>query len=162
MTPIHLMTVRGARREVTAAVKSKKEANKLAAEHRVKWLEKMAQDAANNKPGTQWESVLRRMITSAQQQAQNKKLSAILRPDWSSLDFIEVPNEKWFLTRDQTELYEFQDGIFLAHRQIESTAYEADGIIKILPDDTQVVDVEEENDILYVLQSISANPAPPT
>jgi hypothetical protein len=109
------MTVRGARREVTAAVKSKKEANKLAAEHRVKWLERLAQDAANNKPGTQWESVLRRIITSAQQQAQNKKLSAILRPDWSSLDFIEVPNEKWFLTRDQTELYEFQDGIFLAH-----------------------------------------------
>jgi hypothetical protein len=144
------------------AAKAKKDANKLAAEHRVKWLERMAQEAASTSPGTQWESILNRMIISAKQQAQNKKLSAILRPDWSSLDFIEVPNERWFLAEDGMELYEFQDGIFIAHRQIESTAFEPDGIIKVLPDNTRVVEVEETEDALYILEQTPTIPSPPT
>jgi hypothetical protein len=59
--------------------------------------------------------------------------------------------------------YEFQDGIFIAHRQIESTAFEPDGIIKVLPDNTCVVEIEETaEDALYVLEPTPTTPSPPT
>ena len=65
-------------------------------------------------------------------------------------------------TQDQDELYEFQDGIFIAHRQIEPFAFKVDGIIKILPDDVQAIEVEETENCLYVLDPTSTVPAPPT
>jgi hypothetical protein len=35
--------------------------------------------------------------------------------------YIEIPNEKWFLANDGEEepLYEFDNGIFVAHQQID-------------------------------------------
>jgi hypothetical protein len=98
------MSIKAARRGVTQATAEKRAIVKQAAEHRLKWLERMAQDVAEKQPNCKWETVLKQMVSAAKQQVQNKKLSAILKPDWSSLDYIEVPNEKWFLSKDGTEL----------------------------------------------------------
>jgi hypothetical protein len=73
------------------------------------------------------------MVAVSRQKATNKRLSAIFRPEWASLDYIEVPNEKWFLSADGEELYEFDNGIFVAHQQIDEYVFEPFGVVKILP-----------------------------
>jgi hypothetical protein len=67
---------------------------------------------------------------------------SILKPEWSALDYIEVPNEKWYLHPAGNELYQFDNGIFVAHSQIEDNIFEAFGQIKVLPGDAKVVEVE--------------------
>jgi hypothetical protein len=116
----------------------------------------MAQEVAAQKPGSDWEKILRGMISSARQKATNKRLSAIFRPEWSSLDYIKVPNEKWFLTDDGSELFEFRDGIFVAHPQIEDMVFDNYGVIKVLPENTYIVDVEQTNEAIFVQDPTSA------
>jgi hypothetical protein len=70
-------------------------------------------------------------------------ITAIFRPEWSSLDYIEIPNEKWFLTEDGNELYEFDNGIFIAHPQMEEGVFDTFGVIKILPDNAFITEVEQ-------------------
>lgn len=65
LEPYDTMTIRKARRKVTAAILEKKEVNKNAAEHRAKWLERMAQEIASQKPGSDWEKVLKQMVKAA-------------------------------------------------------------------------------------------------
>jgi hypothetical protein len=135
LPPFHELTFRKSRRMVTAAINEKKEIHKTAAEHRARWLERLAQEAATSKPGSEWEKVLKQMITVSRQKATNKRLNAIFRPEWASLDYIEIPNEKWFLTSDGDELYEFDNGIFVAHQQIDEHVFEPFGVVKVLPPD---------------------------
>jgi hypothetical protein len=47
------------------------------------------------------------MIATARQKETNKRLNTIFKPEWASLDYIEVPNEIWFLSENEDELYEF-------------------------------------------------------
>lgn len=94
------LTHRIARQEVTKAITEKREIHKMAAEHRALWLERLAQEAADQKPGSDWQKVLKHMIAVARQKATNRRLSAIFKPEWASLDYIEIPNEVWFLSED--------------------------------------------------------------
>jgi hypothetical protein len=91
----------------------------MAAEHRALWLERLAQEVATMKPGSEWEKILKQMITASRQKATNKRLNSIFCPEWASLDYIEVPNEAWFMSSNGKELYEFDNGIFVAHQQID-------------------------------------------
>jgi hypothetical protein len=83
------------------------------------------------------------MISASKQKATNNQLNSIFRPEWSSLDYIKVPNEAWFLSKDGNELYEFDDGIFIAHQQIDERGFETFGVCKVLPQDSIVVKIPE-------------------
>jgi hypothetical protein len=161
LQPFKELTLKKVRADVTAAIKQKREIQSAAAEHRAKWLERMAQEVAAQKPGSDWEKILKGMITAARQKATNKRLSAIFRPEWSNLDYIEVPNEKWFLTDDGSELFEFSDGIFVAHPQIEDMVFDKYGVIKVLPENTYIVDVEQTNEAIFVQDPTSVARVPP-
>jgi hypothetical protein len=102
------------RKMVTDAVLAKREVQRMAAEHRALWLDRMAQEAATLKPGSDWEKILKQMISASKQKATNKRLNSIFRLEWLSLDYIEVPNDVWFLASNGEELYEFDNGI-LSH-----------------------------------------------
>ena len=102
------------------------------------------------------------MVTAARCKTMNKRLSAIFRPEWSTLDFIEIPNEKWFLSEDKNELYEFDDGIFVAHPKIEDNVFHTWGTKKVLPANTIVVDVETEEDSIFVITESPETAPPPT
>ena len=147
------LTHRIARQEVTKAITEKRQIHKMAAEHRALWLERLAQEAADQKPGSDWQKVLKHMIAVARQKETNKRLSAIFKPEWASLDYIEVPNEVWFLSEDGEELYEFDDGIFVAHQPIDERVYESTGVCKVLPPNTRVVQVEVSRDAIYVAET---------
>jgi len=162
LPPFEELTFRLARKMVTRAINEKKEIQRMAAEHRALWLERLAQEAAATKPGSDWEKVLKQMITASRQKATNKRLNAIFRPEWASLDYIEVPNEVWFMSRDGTELYEFDEGIFVAHQQIDERVFEPFGICKVLPDDSIVVEVEQTEDAIFVKEPCELNPPEPT
>ncbi|KAL3789255.1 hypothetical protein ACHAWO_004725 [Cyclotella atomus] len=112
---------------VTEAIHAKREIQRMAAEHRALWLERLAQEAATMKPGSEWEKILKQMITASRQKATNKRLNSIFRPEWVSLDYIEVPNEAWFMSSNGEELYEFDNGIFVAHQQIDERVFEPFG-----------------------------------
>ncbi|KAL3789713.1 hypothetical protein ACHAWO_001061 [Cyclotella atomus] len=126
------------RKMVTEAVVAKRDVQRMAAEHRAQWLDRMAQEAATLKPGSDWEKILKQMISASKQKATNKRLNSIFRTEWSSLDYIEVPNETWFLSSDGEELYEFDNGIFVAHQQIDERVFEPHGVCKVLPPDAIV------------------------
>ena len=83
------------------------------------------------------------MIAAARQRQINRKLSAILKPNRSSLDYIKVLNEKWFHCAKTDELFEFDNGLFRAHPQHElDQHYEFISSLKVLPATAKVVDVE--------------------
>jgi hypothetical protein len=147
------LTHRKARQEVTRAITAKREIHRTAAEHRALWLERLAQEAAEQKPGSDWQKVLKQMIANARQAATNKRLGAIFKPEWASLDYIEVPNEIWFLSESGDELYEFDNGIFIAHPPIDERVYEPIGVCKILPPNTTVVQVEVTKEAIYVAET---------
>eukprot|EP00956_Cyclotella_meneghiniana_P042621 scaffold248723_cov109-Cyclotella_meneghiniana.AAC.1 len=150
------------RKMVTEAVQAKKEIQWMAAEHRAAWLERLAQEAAALKPGSDWEKVLKQMITVSRQKATNKRLNGIFRPEWSSLDYIEIPNETWFLSKDGEELYEFDNGIFVAHQKIDERVFEVFGVCKVLPPDSIVVNVEIDENAIYVEEPPTLDPPKPS
>jgi hypothetical protein len=90
------------------------------------------------------------MIKAAKTSGVFKRLKSILKPEWSALDYIEVPNEKWYLHPNGNELYQFDSGIFVAHSQIEDNIFEVFGTIKVLPNDAKVVEVEETENAIAV------------
>ena len=85
-------------------------------------------------------------------------MRAIFKPERSSLDYIEIPNERWFLTKNKQELYEFDSGIFLAHKAVEDNLYEGFSMIKVLPPDACAVEVETSGDMTQVLNPESIAP----
>ena len=66
------------------------------------------------------------------------------------MDYIEVPNEIWYLDKKGDELYEFDNGIFVAHSKFEENLYETYGTIKVPPKDVVVVEVEISDDVIHV------------
>lgn len=156
------LTYRRTRKMVTEAINSKKEIQRMAAEHRALWLERLAQEAATMKPGYDWEKVLKQMIIASRQKATNKRLNSIFRLEWASLDYIEVPNEVWFMSKDGEELYKFDNGIFVAHQQIDERVFEPFGVCKVLPPDSIVVNVTVEEDAIYVEEPPEHNPPKPS
>ena len=150
------------RKMVTEAVVAKRDVQRMAAEHRAQWLDRMAQEAATLKPGSDWEKILKQMISASKQKVTNKRLNSIFRPEWSSLDYIEVPNEAWFLSSDGEELYEFDNGIFVAHQQIDERVFEPHGVCKVLPPDAIVVNVEIDEHAIYVEEPPEHDPPKPS
>ncbi|KAL7531040.1 hypothetical protein ACHAWF_003607, partial [Thalassiosira exigua] len=67
------------------------------------------------------------------------------------LDYIEVPNAKWYYSRKDDQLYEFVDGIFRAHLKIRQWQFSNDSIIKVLPDDAKVVQAINQHDHILCL-----------
>jgi hypothetical protein len=49
------------------------------------------------------------------------------------LDYIEVPNEAWFISNNGEELYEFDNGIFVAHQQIDERVFEPLEYVRFFP-----------------------------
>lgn len=82
--------------------------------------------------------------------ATNKRLSAIFRPEWNALDFIEIPTGTWYLTEDRTELYEHDNGVFIAHPMIEESVFHTWGTKKVISDSAIEVEVECAEDCIYV------------
>jgi hypothetical protein len=74
LQPYQSLTLKKARQNVTAAIKQKREIQKVASEHRVLWLERMAQEVAAQSPGSDWEKILKKMISRSRSKAQNKRL----------------------------------------------------------------------------------------
>ncbi|KAL7526267.1 hypothetical protein ACHAWF_005244, partial [Thalassiosira exigua] len=137
------ISLRAARGQLRIARLEKRAIEKEDGEHRASWLEEIAREAEKDRPDTDWETIMKEMIAAARQRQTNRKLSAILKPDRSSLDYIKVPNEKWFHCAKTDELFEFDNGLFRAHPRHElDQHYEFISSLKVLPATTKVVDVE--------------------
>ena len=99
-----------------------------------------------------------RMIASAKQKGTWKRISFIMKSEWSQLDYIEVPNKKWYLNANGMELFEFDNGIFIAHAMEAKNAFNGFGIIKILPKGARAVEIERSEDIIFVTNPDSTAP----
>jgi hypothetical protein len=91
------------------------------------------------------------MIAAARTTSMFKRLRAILKPEWSALDYIEVPTKTWYLTKDKEELYEFCEGIFLSHGGGgDDDLFEEDSTEKVPPDMIYAVEVQIMGDMIFV------------
>ena len=146
-----------ARTNVNAAWKAKRQVEINDDVERSNWLEELAEEKA--KEGDEdAATVLQRMVQAAKIKGMFKRMRAIFKPERSSLDYIEIPNERWFLTKDRQELYEFDSGIFLAHKAVEENLYESFSMIKVLPPDACAVEVESAGDMIQALNPDSIAP----
>eukprot|EP00956_Cyclotella_meneghiniana_P008351 scaffold11188_cov43-Cyclotella_meneghiniana.AAC.2 len=118
-------------------------------ERRAAWLEDIMTQRALEVGGDP-AKMIKCMINAAKRKGMFKRLRAILKSAWSSLDYIEVPVEKWLLDVESNELFEFDNGIYIAHAKFEEDLYEQYGQIKIPPNTAKVVDVETSGDVIHV------------
>jgi len=104
----------------------------------------LAQEAALDKPDSNWENLLKQMITRARQKSLQWKLSLVMKGGHQSLDYTEEQDQKWFHTTKLNELYEFNEGCVSAHGRSPHAqmAYHHGDIFKVLPSNVKVVDVE--------------------
>jgi hypothetical protein len=86
-------------------------------------------------------------------------LTAIFKPDWSTLDYIEYPNEKWYLTEKGDELYVFDNGIFIAHSMVDEDVFHKAGVVKVLPETAEAIEVEITGAMQYMSTNLT-NGAP--
>ena len=115
---------------ICEAWKEKRVIEKEDGERRAKWLEEiLCRDIIARESGADADRVYKNMIQSALSKGVFKRLKAILKREWSALDYIEVPNEIWYLDKNGDELYEFDNGIFVAHSRFEEDLYERYGSI---------------------------------
>ena len=126
------ITVRQALTNVNDAWKAKRVVEKEDGERRAKWLEDICREIARE-TGQDADKTYQTMIKCALSKGMFKRLKAILKNEWSALDYIEIPNDKWYLDRELNELYEFDNGIFVAHSRFVENLFEEYGSIKVLP-----------------------------
>jgi hypothetical protein len=131
LMPIEKMTRKLARAQVTKAVIHKRGVKKTDGEHRMQWLEELATARAELKDGGDPQRELQKMISSTKQRIIQSRLTAIFKPDWSTLGYIEYPNEKWYITEKGDELYEFHNGIFIAHSMVDENVFHKAGVVKV-------------------------------
>eukprot|EP00956_Cyclotella_meneghiniana_P031967 scaffold85834_cov44-Cyclotella_meneghiniana.AAC.8 len=150
--------IRQAIANVNDAWKAKRVIEKEDGEQRAKWLEKICREIARE-TGQDADKTYRAMIQCALSKGMFKRLKAILKSEWAALDYIEIPEDKCYLDKELNELYEFDNGIFVAHSGFEQDLYEGYGrSIKVLTKDAVVVEVEKSEDVIHVLnpESIKA------
>eukprot|EP00956_Cyclotella_meneghiniana_P015232 scaffold23138_cov41-Cyclotella_meneghiniana.AAC.2 len=114
-------------------------------ERRAAWLEEIMTKRALE-IGRDPAKAIKCMINAARRKGMFKRLRAILKSAWSSLDYIEVPVEQWLLDVESNELFEFDNGIYISHTKFEEDLFEQYGQIKIPPNTAKVVDVEISGD----------------
>ena len=73
------------------------------------------------------------------------------------LDYIEVPNQKWFQSAKLNYLYEFNEGLFCTHRKRlhDQMSYHHGSIFKVLPSDAKVVDVGQTEVCILLTSSVT-------
>ena len=142
------------RQLLSAAMKKKKWAQKMDAESRVEWLEKLAKEAQEDYPTTEWETIMARMIAAAKARQVNLRLSGLMKGERSGLDYIEVPDDKWYYDEKTEELYEFNDGLFCAHPCIDRVKkhFFTLSVLKKLPDSAKIVNASLSDEKLVLEQ----------
>lgn len=138
----------------------KREAQKNDGELRAKWLEELAQEAALDKPDKEWQDVLKEMIAAARQRSLQRKLTSIMKPPRSGLDYIEVPIDPWLYHPESNELYEFDEGLFKAHSRLPNGTFRHAAILKVPPKKSVAVSVEHTEASLRLLTDPNVAPAP--
>ena len=46
-----------------------------------------------------------------------------MKPPISKLDYIEVPNDKWYYSKRNDEVYQFDNGLFRAHQDVKGISH---------------------------------------
>eukprot|EP01082_Thalassiosira_pseudonana_P016004 g13600.t1 g13600 contig9:10029-12311(+) len=106
-------------RSLHEAAKRLRQVQRNDAEERLTWLEELAQEATRDDPSSDWQQILKRLVTATKTKALHRKLSAVLKPERVGMDHIEVPQEGWYYSTSLDELYEFDNGIFRAHTRVD-------------------------------------------
>ena len=82
-----------------------------------------------------------------------------MTPPISKLDYIEVPNDKWYYSKRNNEVYQFDNGRFSAHPRLGKDMFHTTSTLKVLPDDALVANIERcNNDIKLTPATIDIPP----
>ena len=130
-------------------------------EHCAKSLEGLALEASIGHPNSEWESILKQMIKAARSKNINQCHSCITKKEQSGVDYIEVPAEKRCYDPGCCEVYEFCEGLFLAHPKLPTTGqhFSLQEVLKKLPKKARVANIELKEDSIH-LASHNAEQAP--
>jgi len=109
----------------------------------MKWLHQIAQDQSRAEVNPDWEATMKQMLKDAQERSINRKLTAVTKGVYRPLDAIQIPTHEWFLSPQQTELYQYEQGNFKAcPADSNISTFYTHHTLKVLPPDAVLVDVE--------------------
>ena len=80
-----------------------------------------------------------------------RKINGIFQKSFSPLDYIEIPNKKWYYSKKEDELYKFDKRLFKTHPKQdtnEANTYNKASSLKVLPADAKIVRVEQTNNAI--------------
>ena len=83
-----------------------------------------------------------------------RKITGMLKKSYPLLDYIEIPNKKWYYSKKEDKLHKFDEGLFRAHPKLdtnETNMYNKASSLKVLPTDAKVVRVEQVNNAIKCL-----------
>ena len=93
------------------------------------------------------------MINAARSKKVNRRHAYIMKGDRSGLDYIEIPEDEWYYNPKHKEIYQFSEGLFLAHSctsENEKT-FSPQSILKKLPKEARVAEVELNQDSITLV-----------
>ena len=75
----------------------------------------------------------------------NSKLNKVTHGEQVGLDYIKIPKREWIYSRQMTELYQYNEGVFEAYPQVEGSEnmFHKQHVLKVIPDDAVMTMVEE-------------------
>lgn len=132
------------RREVRSHRQSLWTCQKNCEDLRREWLISIAKDRARITEDNNWESKLKRMITTAKDRAMNRKLTMVTKGPRGALDRIQIPSHDWFFSPKHDELYHYDKGVFEAYPSCGDSRFFLHHTLKVLPTDAQLVVVEKD------------------
>jgi hypothetical protein len=102
----------GARKAVRIAREQLQEVQYQASQHRQAWLERNAQNVARAVDEPDWQKHMQRMLKDERDREVNRKLTGIVKGQFQSLDWIEVPTGEWYYSHVKKEVYRYDKGVF--------------------------------------------------
>lgn len=99
--------------------------------------------------------MLKQMINAARSKKVNRRHSHIMKGDRSGLDYIEVPNDKWYYSLKHNEIYQFTDGLFLAHpcTSKDLKEYSLKSVLKKLPKEARIATITLNESCITLVSS---------
>lgn len=122
------------------------EIQKTGETHRVEWLRTRAQDVCRVTGDPNWEGKMNAMIRTTEENAVNRKLSAITKGRRGVLERIQVPSHTWFYSPAKHELYHYDVGVFEAYPIHEDGTFYRHHTLKVPATDVILVMVGVDPD----------------
>ena len=147
------------RKKVTEQKRELKQVQNNAAEERIDWLEKNAQNIARAAGVVDWEKKMNDMARLTEERNLNRRMTNAIKGNRQSVNTIEIPKFDWFYSKTKCEIYHYERGVFEAYSAYTpqqglqptlSTKFYKHHHLKVMHEDAVPAKVTIENDHIHL------------